>query len=256
MKKLFSFLKDFAEGVNQSNIQAHAAASAFYFFLSLVPFLAALIAIIPLTGLESADLLDALSVYLPDVFRDMVSDIIDEIYVSSGKVLPVSIIISIWLASRSFSSLIRGIEDIYNTPHYVSFIKRSIIACLFTLLMLAAMISVPMLIVFGEKIVGLRLGVLFAAILLTLLFFALYHRTPGMNMPKKALIPGALAAGCIWLLFSWLYSLYVRIGGGYSVYGSLAAIIVSLLWMYWCMYFILDGAYLNVFLYKRRYLRM
>ena len=37
-------------------------------------------------------------------------------------------------------------------------------------------------------------------------------------------------------------------GNSYSIYGSLAAIVISLLWMYWCMYIILLGAYLNVFI--------
>ena len=252
MKKLFSIIKRFTQGVNQSNIQAHAASSAFYMFLALVPFIAALTSVIPFTGLDSSELLGMISPYIPDELTALISDIVSDIYFASGTVLPLSILISIWLASRSFSSLIRGIEDIYRAPHYSSFIRRSIISCIFTLIMLAAMIAVPTIIIFGERFVRLRVGVLIAFLLLSLLFFGLYHRTPGMKLPVTALIPGAVFSGAVWLLFSWLYSLFARIGGGYSIYGGLAAIIISLLWMYWCMFIILLGAYINVFVYGER----
>ena len=69
-----------------------------------------------------------------------------------------------------------------------------------------------------------------------------------MKLRCAALIPGAAAAAGAWLLFTWLFSLFIVYGGGYSTYGSLAAIVISLLWMYWCMYIILLGAYLNVFI--------
>ena len=40
-------------------------------------------------------------------------------------------------------------------------------------------------------------------------------------------------------------SMYVSYGNGYSIYGSLTIIVIIMLWMYFCMYIILIGAYLN-----------
>ena len=85
----------------------------------------------------------------------------------------------------------------------------------------------------GRKAWNIILCVITAALLLTLL-------------------PGAAGAAAAWLLFTWLFSLFIRCGGGFSTYGSLAAIIISLLWMYWCMYIILLGASVNEFIRERK----
>ena len=39
--------------------------------------------------------------------------------------------------------------------------------------------------------------------------------------------------------------MYVSYGNGYSIYGSLTIIVIIMLWLYFCMYIILIGAYLN-----------
>ena len=52
MKNIIAKIKVFTDGIGRKNINAHAAASAFYMFLSLVPFIAIVTAIIPLTGLS------------------------------------------------------------------------------------------------------------------------------------------------------------------------------------------------------------
>lgn len=74
-----------------------------------------------------------------------------------------------------------------------------------------------------------------------------------MRLRLRQLLPGSLAAAAAWLLFTWLFSLYIVYGGGYTTYGSLAAIIITLLWMYWCMYIILLGAYVNMYIYHKRH---
>lgn len=83
-------------------------------------------------------------------------------------------------------------------------------------------------------------------------FDELFEKTKAL--PWEMLIPrGSIAAAGAWLLFTWLFSLYIVYGGGYTTYGSLAAIIITLLWMYWCMYIILLGAYINMYIYRRRH---
>ena len=69
-------------------------------------------------------------------------------------------------------------------------------------------------------------------------------------MPDKKLafreqIPGAVFSAVGWSIFSWVFSYYVTYGNSYGIYGSLSIIIIVLLWMYFCMYIILIGAYLN-----------
>jgi membrane protein len=58
-------------------------------------------------------------------------------------------------------------------------------------------------------------------------------------------LPGAFFAATVWSMFSWGFSLYVTYSNSYSIYGSLSIIVIIMLWLYFCMYIMLIGAYLN-----------
>lgn len=264
MKRLISKIKEFSDGISKNNINAHAAASAFYMFLSLVPFIALLSTVLPYTKLSQDRLFSIIYSYIPDALQSIIVTAIHDIYLASDAVLPISVVLTIWLSSRAFSALIRGIEDITDSPRYSSYLRRSLLACLYTIGIITAMLILLVLLVFGEKLAeyalispfvkllfNLRLA--FAAVILTLIFLLIYHWVPGMKQNFRSLVPGSAAAAAAWLIFTWLYSLYLKYGGDYSTYGSLAAIVISLLWMYWCMYIVLIGAYFNVFLYRKKH---
>lgn len=264
MKRLIESTKKFTLEISENNINAHAAASAFYMFLSLVPFVALLTAIIPYTGLSQETLFEEIERYLPDALKTIIETIVNDIYFAPSAVLPLSILLTIWMSSRAFSALIRGIEDIFDSPKYSSFLRRSITACFYTVGMIAVAIVILALMMFGQEIYGfidsvvpsaapvlrllLKLRFVLAFIVLTTVFMAIYKGIPGVKIKLIQLLPGAAGAAAIWLLFTWLFSLFIMYGSGYSTYGSLAAIIISLLWMYWCMYIILLGASANQFI--------
>ncbi len=263
MKSIFLNIKSFTDGVSRNNISAHAAACAFYMFLSLVPFVALITTILPLTGLQQDKLFEIISRYIPSAMQALINSTLTDIYSASDAVLPISVITTIWLSSRAFSSLIRGVEDIADSPRYSSYLKRSLLACLYTIGLISVMVILLFLLVFGHRLSTLpllspfvrliiELRFLVAAIILSLVFIAVYHWVPGMRLKLTELLPGAATASGAWLLFTWMFSLYIVYSGGYSTYGNLAAIIITLLWMYWCMYIILIGAYLNMFIYRKR----
>lgn len=116
MKKIFNTINKFMIEISEDNINAHAAASAFYMFLSLVPFVALLTAIIPYTGLSQETLFNAVERYMPDALQAIIESVVTDIYFAPGAVLPLSILFTIWLSSRAFFTLIRGIEDIFHSP--------------------------------------------------------------------------------------------------------------------------------------------
>ena len=263
MKSIILNIKSFTDGVSKNNIRAHAAASAFYMFLSLVPFVALITTILPLTGLQQDKLFEIISRYIPSAMQALINSTLTDIYSASDAVLPISVITTIWLSSRAFSSLIRGVEDIADSPRYSSYLKRSLLACLYTIGLISVMVILLFLLVFGHRLSTLpllspfvrliiELRFLVAAIILSLVFIAVYYWVPGMRLKITELLPGAATASAAWLLFTWMFSLYIVYSGGFSTYGNLAAIIITLLWMYWCMYIILLGAYLNMFIYRKR----
>ena len=49
------------------------------------------------------------------------------------------------------------------------------------------------------------------------------------------------------MLIAYLFSIYIDIFGGFSMYGSLTTIVVMLIWLYYNMYIIILGAIINQF---------
>ncbi len=84
-------------------------------------------------------------------------------------------------------------------------------------------------------------------------FLAVYNIFPQKRLPYRKQMPGAIVATVGWYGFSAIYAIYIRNSKNLaSMYGSLALIIVFLIWMYVCMNIVLIGGEVN-FLYNNRY---
>ena len=55
-----------------------------------------------------------------------------------------------------------------------------------------------------------------------------------------------------WVVFSWVFSLYVDLSGKFGAYGFLGTILVAMMWMYFCLCFLLIGGYINRYMDLRR----
>ncbi len=73
----------------------------------------------------------------------------------------------------------------------------------------------------------------------------LFRGLPKRKLPLRRLLPGAVSGATAWLFFSQLYSWAVERFHLFSVYGSLAFVIVSLFWMYCSLYILFFAAGLN-----------
>ena len=83
------------------------------------------------------------------------------------------------------------------------------------------------------------------------LFTALFTALPGRRTPLHCSLPGALLASLGWLIFSGLYSIYVENFSAYAnLYGSVYAVALSMLWLYFCLSIVFYGAALNSYLLK------
>jgi len=87
-------------------------------------------------------------------------------------------------------------------------------------------------------------------VLLVMMVFALavaYRFAPSRQEPRWRWVTwGAVAAAVLWLIASALFSLYVgRVASYNKTYGSLAGVVVLLMWLYVSGYVVLLGAALN-----------
>jgi membrane protein len=87
--------------------------------------------------------------------------------------------------------------------------------------------------------------------LLTLFFLLLYVVIPNRKTRVFQELPGAFISAVGWMGFSYLFSYYVDNMGNYTnTYGSLTAVVIFMLWFYFCMYILFIGAEINVVLYS------
>src|SRR3712207_2027341 len=118
------------------------------------------------------------------------------------------------------------------------------------------------LVVFGPEIGGavadvVGLGSVFQIVwnivqwpvLLFLVVFAfalVYYYAPDVEQRFRWISPGSVVAVVMWLVFSLLFSLYVNNFGSYNAtYGSLAGIVILMLYIYYSSLIMLIGAELN-----------
>ncbi len=259
--KAYVIAKDFAAQMKKQDISAYAASIAFFFFLSLVPMLILICTIIPYTPLTEENLVTAVTDITPDRVDPLAESLIADVYDKSAGILSIAAFATIWSAAKGVMALMQGLNAINGVEEERNYFVVRIIASFYTLIMLLIVLLSLFLMVFGNQLVNLALHripqleriVSFAMnfrfilvwLILTLLFTVIYTYVPDVKLSFREQIPGALFASVVWSVFSWGFSMYVNFGNAYGIYGSLAIIIIVLLWMYFCMYIIVLGAYLN-----------
>lgn len=108
---------------------------------------------------------------------------------------------------------------------------------------------VPRLAVFTNLF---RYGKYLCMIVFLIVFFLLiYMNVPNRKSKIRYEIFGALFSAAVWLVYSWAFSFYISNFANYSVtYGSLATVVIFILWLYGTMNIIFVGAEMNVVLRK------
>lgn len=261
LQKLYLLLRDFSLQMRKKNISSYAASIAFFFFLSIGPMLIMICTIIPYTPLTEQHLVEAVTDVVPKKIVPLAVSLISDVYEKSAGIMSIAIIATIWSAAKGVMALMRALNAINDVEEKRNYFVLRGVASLYTLVMLIVVILSLFLNVFGNQLVRLilyRLPVvrefvfflmhfrfIFVWAVLTLLFASVYAYLPNEKLNFKEQIPGAMFAAVVWNLFSWGFSIYVSYSNSYGIYGSMSIIIIVLLWMYFCMYIVMIGAYLN-----------
>ena len=152
----------------------------------------------------------------------------------------------------------RALNVVFRTPHGRSFLRRKMIDVASSLVLLALVLATVTLMFAGGGIVGgvagrgaadlwriVRWPGAFASALLV--FSYLYHVTPDARLRSFAWVtPGALTGVAMWLAASAAFSEYLSQFDSFNVtYGSFAAAIILLVWLWLTNVSLLFGAEIN-----------
>ena len=251
--------------IPRDNIDIVAAGIAFYSFLALFPALIATIMIYGLlvdpTNVEQQ--LQALTSILPSQARELIGQQLSTIVGQSPDALGwgglLSILFALWSANKGMKALFTGVGIAYDEEDQRGFIKQNLLTLLFTFgAVIVAIVSASLIVAFPVVIdqLGLpamletaaQLGRWLILLLLILVSVSLVYRyAPDRAKPKFRWVSwGSAIATALWLIGSWAFSFYVSHFGNYNAtYGSIAAVVIVLLWLMLTNFFILLGAEIN-----------
>ena len=176
----------------------------------------------------------------------------------------ISILLALWGVSGAFRSVMEAMNVMYEVEEDRPFWKVYGISIFMSLAVVVLLIGALVLVVFGQSIgvtvadlVGL--GSVFAtawgilqwpvvACVVLFTFALIYYFAPAAKQRFRWISPGSILAFVFWLIFSLLFSLYASTLGGNSyneTYGSLAGVIVLMLYVYYSALIMLVGAEMN-----------
>jgi membrane protein len=242
-----------------------AGGVAYFAFLAVFP---ALIAAITLYGLiadpgQVADQVRSLAGMLPPETRPLIVNQLNSLVSTSGNALGVGLVVSLlaalWSASSATGNLIQAVNLAYDEEETRGFVRMRAIAMLLTLgAIVFVLVTLTLVAVVPPLLDALHIGtagrvvaqVVRWVLLLVMVITALavvYRVAPDRDAPRFGWASiGALVAAVLWLVGSALFSLYVNYFGSYDkTYGTLAGVVVLMLWLYLTSYIVLLGAEIN-----------
>ncbi|WP_223702602.1 YihY/virulence factor BrkB family protein [Sutcliffiella deserti] len=263
---IITFGKHLYHRLDRNEAIGRAAELAYFFLLSLFPFLIFLLTLIAYVPVSQEDVLGVIRQYAPgDTMRIIETNVVTLLREQHGGLLSFGVIATIWFASNGINAIVRAFNRAYEVNENRPFFIARGMAILLTLAMVFVIIVALMLPVFGREIGlfifssyglsqeflaiwnAIRWGVSF--VVLFFVFSCLYLAAPNIRLKIKDILAGSLFATVGWIGVSSLFSYYVSNFGNYTAtYGSLGGIIILLVWFYLSGLMIIIGGEVNAIL--------
>lgn len=248
------------------HIPIHAANTSYFLILSVFPALVLILGILSYTTLDVHNLLGLLEGFLPGALLPEAEFLIINTYENTSKtVVGISAVTALWSSSRGIYGLLTGLNAIYRVPENRGYWRLRFISVCYTFGFLLVLLLTLVLHVFGTglvrflsesslpflrfltSIIDLRFFLL--VFLQTALFTAMFMVLPNRKNTLGDSLPGAFLSSIGWLIFSHLFSLYVEHFPAYGhIYGSVYAVALMMLWLYFCISIVFYGGVLNYLL--------
>lgn len=260
--------------LRDDHIAAFSAQAAFFIIISFFPFIMLLLSIVKYFPIEEENMFLFLSQAFPTTVNSLIESIIYEIYrtAASTTLISATIVSTLWSAGKGFLAIMKGLNSVYEIDETRHSLLLRAMAALYTLIFAIMVITTMILFVFGNRLyfwIGQRFPVIeetaFLIIslrtivgLITLLIFFLliYIVIPNRKTKIMHELPGAMICAAGWMGFSYAFSYYIDNFSNYaSMYGSLTAIVLFMLWLYFCMYLLFLGAEFNLLFENKTFIQ-
>lgn len=257
-------LRRTATQIGRDHVSIVSAGVAFFGLLALFPLIAAIVSIagLVLDPQTIVTQIEGLAANLPPGAANILETQARSV-ASSGGALSLTavlgLLLTLYSASAGTKNLMEAMNIAYNETEGRGFLMTNVVGVSLTLVLIFIAIVALTLIailpaVFGWLGLGGVLSAVFTVVRWPLLAAAaiaalavLYRFGPNRRQPAwRWLTPGAVLGTVLWLAGSAIFSLYVSTFGSYNeTFGSLAGVIILMLWLWLSSFCILLGAELN-----------
>ncbi len=259
--RIYKTLRSFLSAGEGKQIGIYAANASFFIALAVFPALSLTVSILRYTGISVDALTALLEGVIPAALVPFGKKLIFQTYQSTtGTLLSLSAVVALWSASRGIHGLRTGLNAIYGVQENRGWLRKRAVSMVYTFAFLLVLLLTLALHVFGTRVLHLlpdafvrvsRFRFFLLLFIQSAVFALMYMILP--NNPNRFAdsVPGAVLSSAGWLIFSQVYSVYVERSAGYAnIYGSVYAVALSMLWLYFCLSILFYGGVLNQYLQK------
>lgn len=263
------FIREMVTVYFDRRVSRSAAELAYFLVLSFFPVLICINAFVGLLRLDVNLVLEAADGFLPQEILPILGEYIRYISINqSNAMFFAGLTMVLFSASAAFRALMNIMADIYERPTYRG-IGQIVASVLFSLLFLVTIYLSMVVLLTGNwflhlvegrfvwiaRLVGdwqsMRFFILFCLVLLFVLLA--YRLAAPKGHPRPPVLTGGILATVSLVAASMLFSWFIGLSSRYSlVYGSLASVIILLVWLYLCGSIFILGNVFNYVWYKRR----
>ncbi|MDQ2796245.1 MAG: YihY/virulence factor BrkB family protein [Actinomycetota bacterium] len=256
------------------DVTDRAAALTYFGVLAMFPGVLVLVSLLGLAGKSTTDrFLKNIGDVAPSSITSFLKTVIEQVQGkagAAGAAAIVGLLVALWSASGYVSAFMRASNSIYEVDEGRPIWRTAPLRLVVTLaLVVMLVLSAVMVVVTGPiatkvgNVVGLGHTTVLIwdivkwpvlLVIVSLMFTLLYYATPNVKQPKFRWVTlGGVVAVITWLAASGLFALYVSFSGSYNkTYGSLATVIVFLVWLWITNIAILLGAEINAETQRQR----
>jgi membrane protein len=261
--------RETVEQVGDNDLPGLSAEMAYHSTLALFPFLlflAGLTAVIDaIFGIQNLTdrLVEQLGEVLSSDAHSVAESVVQEVRQSRGAgALIFGLLGSLWAGSSVIGTAMKGLNRIYDLKEDRGMIRRKIVAVGLATVFCGLLLIAAVLVAGGE-IIGEALGDRFglgdqasglmgwlswplSVLMVVVAVTVLYWLGPAGEKHLRWATPGAMVFAAGWLIASAIFAFYISNFGSYnSTYGSLGAMLIILVWLYWTSLMLLLGAQVN-----------
>jgi Predicted membrane protein len=258
--------------IRDDHVSAFSAQAAFFIIISFFPFIMLLLSIVQFFPIEESSMLRLFTQAFPLAINSMIVTVITEIYhtTSTSTVISLTAITTLWSAGKGFLAIMKGLNSVNETKETRNYFLLRTISAFYTLIFAIMIIATMILFVFGNRLyfwieqkfpvlkdtalIIISLRAILGLIILIVFFLIIYIVIPNKKIKIMSALPGAMLCAAGWMGFSYAFSYYIDNFSNYSsMYGSLTAVVLFMLWMYFCMYLLFIGAEFNLLLENKNF---